>query len=128
MPVSLDHREVAVQRQPVEHVADLAEPATDPGRGRAVAQHQPVGVAAALGGPADQLPERERLARGHEHAVDAARGQAEVRDLVALQLRVHALQVALEDRGVLRDEPGQVGRQTGRPRTGTRPVRPAPAW
>ena len=64
-------------------------------------------VAVRGAGPSDEVPERKRLARAYENAVDLRRGQREVDGLVVLQNRIDPAERAADERIVPTDERGK---------------------
>ena len=96
-----------VEHHPMDQVAELAHPTADGFAGLRVGNDHAGAVAVRGAGPSDEVPERKRLARAYEDAVDLRRGQREVDGLVVLQNRIDPAERAADERIVPTDERGK---------------------
>ena len=85
----------------------MAKAAPDASDHLASGELQPFYIAAVAAGAADGLPKREGFSRGDDESIESLGGQAQIDDLIDLQMRVAVAEATIEERLVAVTDQGQ---------------------
>lgn len=106
VPVSLDNGQRRMGKHPKEQIAKLTETASHSFADLPLIQHQTFEVPLASSRPAYMAPNGEGLAGAYDHAMELGDGQSQIGSFVLLQVHVHILQPAHNERPMLHDRIG----------------------
>lgn len=106
VPVSLDYGQWRMGKHPKEQVAKLAETASHSFADLPLTQYQTFEVPLASSRTTDMTPDGEGLSGTYDHTVQLGDGQSQIGPFVLLQVHIHILQPAHNERPMLHDRIG----------------------
>lgn len=106
VPVSLDYGQRRMGKHPKEQIAKLTETASHSFADLPLTQYQTFEVSLASSRTADMTPDGEGLPGTYDHTMQLGDGQSQIGSFVLLQVHVHILQPAHNERPMLHDRIG----------------------